>query len=895
MPTKIASTPTKKTETGDATGSKPTVTVRTRDTSGTAEELEKLRAELEDVKRGASKLEYKANLFEGLVMGMSDSVMMLNTDLFITMVNPAALSLTGWEAEDLLGKSMLEVPIMPPEFRDAMSLDDFRTQLSAAGRFSAEVKLIRKDGSTPPFLHSIGMIKDVDGEPLGAVIISRDISDLKNVVKQQKISVSHFEGMVNGLPDIVIKLDSDFVVTAVNPAMEALLGWSEDEVTGKTITELPHIDKETRGISGNNSLIENFSQSGTTTEMGLIHKDGQRVPFLCTMIKLADPKGRSLGAVMVSRDISTMKKALEEQKDSLAFFEGVINSISDAVTIMDSDLRITDVNPAMERLQGWTPKEVLGKLMLESPTITPELRDAISNEEIHDHILSGEVGEADQELLHKDGRRIMFRCSPSPIIDADGNFLGLINIARDMSKEVQAVNDILELVESAVSGQLDIRADADKYEGNFQKIIACVNDLMNAVVGPISETRDLLEKIAANDLSIKMDGDYQGEYAAMRDALNIAIDNLAMLVGQIKSTSNNLADSAGEFANAAEQSGLATQSIASTIQEVAQDVEEQSRNIAATNAAMGQLDSAVEGIAVGTQEQAQEIMNAFTMVQQVSGVAETMSMGSQAAAEGSRQSSAAAKIGAEKVKGTVDGMQKIMNAMETVSERVTHLGNRSKEIGKIVATIDDIAAQTNLLALNAAIEAARAGEQGRGFAVVADEVRKLAERSSMATKEIADLVSGIQQGVDEAVSAMEQGNRDVEAGNAMTVEAGDALEAILTASDAGGEQIEQLAAAAEELNATSQELVKVIDSLNGVVEKNSSAAEEMTANSTEVAKSLGDVAESSERNSAKTEEISAATEEMTAQIEEVIVASQAVSGMASDMQNSVSMFILPEE
>jgi len=123
-------------------------------------------------------------------------------------------------------------------------------------------------------------------------------------------------------------------------------------------------------------------------------------------------------------------------------------------------------------------------------------------------------------------------------------------------------------------------------------------------------------------------------------------------------------------------------------------------------------------------------------------------------------------------------MHRIRSTVQGTSKKIKSLGERSMEIGKIVEVINDIAAQTNLLALNAAIEAARAGEQGRGFAVVADEIRKLAERSSKATKEIANLIKGIQVETNEAVTAMENGTRDVEDGTVLADTAGAALKSI---------------------------------------------------------------------------------------------------------------------
>ena len=147
------------------------------------------------------------------------------------------------------------------------------------------------------------------------------------------------------------------------------------------------------------------------------------------------------------------------------------------------------------------------------------------------------------------------------------------------------------------------------------------------------------------------------------------------------------------------------------------------------------------------------------------------------------------------VKQTVDGMGRIRGAVEIASTQISDLGTQSDEIGKIVAVIDDIAAQTNLLALNAAIEAARAGEQGRGFAVVADEVRGLAERVTDATKEIANLIDNVLKGVAESVKATDEGTKEVSDGVQLAEEAGTSLTSILSSVETVAEQIEQISAA----------------------------------------------------------------------------------------------------
>ncbi|MDP6071916.1 MAG: methyl-accepting chemotaxis protein [SAR202 cluster bacterium] len=145
----------------------------------------------------------------------------------------------------------------------------------------------------------------------------------------------------------------------------------------------------------------------------------------------------------------------------------------------------------------------------------------------------------------------------------------------------------------------------------------------------------------------------------------------------------------------------------------------------------------------------------------------------------------------------MEGMAKISNAVDVAAAQISELGTQSEEIGKIVAVIDDIAAQTNLLALNAAIEAARAGEQGRGFAVVADEVRGLAERVTQATNEIAALIEAIQKGVNQSVNAVDEGTKQVSEGVAQAEHARDSLKDILSAVGDVADQIGQISASAQ--------------------------------------------------------------------------------------------------
>ena len=281
---------------------------------------------------------------------------------------------------------------------------------------------------------------------------------------------------------------------------------------------------------------------------------------------------------------------------------------------------------------------------------------------------------------------------------------------------------------------------------------------------------------------------------------------------------------------------------------------------------------------------------ATSVVERVSAAIEAVSANAQQGSQDWDSTAESAIGGARKTHETVAGMDKIRRAMNLVSARVSDLGERSTEIGKIVATIDDIAAQTNLLALNAAIEAARAGEQGRGFAVVADEVRKLAERSSVATKEIADLVNGTQAGVREAVNAMQQGSSEVEAGYKLATDAGGSLDDILTRSQNVKRQVAEISTASQALKDLSREMVETIQKITRIVEENSAATEEMTASSSVVSRAVEATAGVAEENSAASEEVSASVEEMSAQVQETLAAAQSLTEMSEEMERTVAVF-----
>jgi methyl-accepting chemotaxis protein len=456
-----------------------------------------------------------------------------------------------------------------------------------------------------------------------------------------------------------------------------------------------------------------------------------------------------------------------------------------------------------------------------------------------------------------------------------------------ISSTTKPLTVIVKIGDALAVGDLDREFSLDI---NRKDEIGDLAKCFKNIVDSQKEMSNGFERMANGDLTIEF------KPRSEKDTMGIAfvkmLKDLHALMTKLANTAKGLTEASAQLAKASEQAGQATQQIASTSQQVASGASDQSTALQETTRAIDQLSTAIEQISRGAQEQSKGIEKTLHTAKEVAEAAIKATNDAEEASRSSAESAKVAQNGAVMAKQTVEGMEKIREAIGFTSQKITRLGEQSGEIDKIVATIDDIAAQTNLLALNAAIEAARAGEQGRGFAVVADEVRKLAERSLKATKEIADLIIGIQTGVNDAVKAMEDSTGYVENGYKLASDSGNSMSEILKYADGVGQGVEHISTATNRLSRLGDELLKVMEEISSVVEENTAATEQMAASSDQVSKSIESVAGVAEENGAATEQVSASAEEMSAQVEEVVASAQSLSAMADELSKAVSVFRL---
>jgi methyl-accepting chemotaxis protein len=352
---------------------------------------------------------------------------------------------------------------------------------------------------------------------------------------------------------------------------------------------------------------------------------------------------------------------------------------------------------------------------------------------------------------------------------------------------------------------------------------------------PVISLSEAVEKIASGDLALdEIKVKNKDEIGDLAKSFNHMVNNLRELIHQVSSNAEQVAAASEQLSASAEQTSKATELIASTMQDVATGTENQVHSAERTSQTVNEMSIGIQQISSNSQNVSATAIQALDK-----------------AGEGN-----------ESIQIAVKQMNSINETVTNLSQVISGLGERSKEIEQIIEVITGIASQTNLLALNAAIEAARAGEHGRGFAVVADEVRKLAEQSSDSAQRISQLISAIQTETNKAVQSMEYATKEVLEGIGVVETAGNSFEQIRQSVSEVAGQIQEVSSAVQQMSAGTEQMVHSVKLIREITESTASG----------------------------TQEVSASTEEQMASMEEISSSSASLSKMAEELQTLISKF-----
>ncbi|WP_108670312.1 methyl-accepting chemotaxis protein [Peribacillus acanthi] len=473
------------------------------------------------------------------------------------------------------------------------------------------------------------------------------------------------------------------------------------------------------------------------------------------------------------------------------------------------------------------------KLMVEKLKVTSQSAKAQE--------LIGQIEEAHNEYQNVVKKALAFKKSGN-----DSGYVGTMN--NEAPKIMDAFSTATQELETFQKNDMAVGVEKATNQVKQTKttsliimIIAIILGILMAlwnskqIANPVLNLMSSMKKVAEGDLGVEpVKIKTKDEIQELGDAYNRMVHDLREVVSQVRDSSSQVAASSEQLSASSQESSSASEEISQLVQQTAEGVEQQLQHFMEVQTSMEEMESGIESINRTSEEMYKAADSAKVLTED----------------------------GDEAIKSVVNQMHEINESVSVTTGVIRSLGNRSKEINEIVGFITEIANQTNLLALNAAIEAARAGEHGKGFAVVADEVRKLAEESRKSTEQITTMISLIQEETEKAVQSMEKQNIQVVSGLQFTENAEAAFKNIKGSIGVVTERVQEVNVSIEDLLSLSQSISESIENVQKIAEASVLASQE----------------------------VSAGTEENVASIEEVSASAQNLSVLAENLQLMIARF-----
>ncbi|MDY6967058.1 MAG: PAS domain-containing protein [Spirochaetota bacterium] len=602
--------------------------------------------------------------------------------------------------------------------------------------------------------------------------------EFANIIDGINHTIDTIVGHIDAIPTPTMIIDKDFDIRFISKAGAGVIGLSQDQLIGeKCYDHFKTSDCRTDRCACAMAMKSGHLETSETDA----HPGGNNLFISYTGVPVRDQNSKIIGALEIVMDQTEVMNAMDDANAKVEF----LNKIPTPVMVVDRDFNIQFMNPAGANAVGKMPEGCIGekcyRLFNTDHCNTQDCQVAKAMQQ-NDVFTSDTIAKLPTGNLP-------IRYSGAPLKDNDGNIIGALEYALDISKEMEVTDGVMNLVNAAKEGTLDIRADVNLFEGNYRTIVQGVNDTLDNVIAPLNVAAEYIDRISKGDMPEKITDEYKGDFNEIKNNLNQLIDamNKVVDIAQEIATGNLLVNI--ERRSSQDELMIALDKMVEDLTRIAADVLNASTQVA----------SGSEQMSSGAQEMAQSASEQSASVEQVSSSMEEMNSSVIQNADNARETASISE------KAAVDAEDGGKSVAETVQAM--------KSIAEKISVIEGIASQTNMLALNAAIEAARAGEHGKGFAVVASEVRNLAERSSTAAKEISDLSS----------SSVE-----------IAEKAGKLIENIVPQIQKTAELVQEINASSSEQANGIQQVTEAIEQLNKAIQQNASSTEEMASTSEEL-------------------------------------------------------------